>query len=363
MAAISSQLIVVFIVLFLQTIAIRFSALICEQNATHEDLSATSLPKLEEVATPDPKLPTGCPLPAFPISIFPLQKHSNYSLLGPWPQDHPCGSRVVGKGSPPLIEYPKKSILVVESRHTNAWKIAFTVRLLLRTFESDWRVQIVYPVGVRTQLEVWLLPYIRVGRVQFLEGVSDLNPESYNTLMKNKDLWKRLWGDWVLIVDVEGGICPKNNPYAIEDFMCYDSIGGRLSLNSDNFYAGSSGFVLRRKAVVLEVLEKFGQQAEDKSISEDAFFEEKMKELKATLPSAEVTDMFVAESTVSPDAAPFAWHKTYNYLSPEEGKRFADEICPEAAPLWNTFIPNDNPYRIESWPGKNPSPDWYRVPE
>jgi len=72
MAAISTQLVVVFIVLFLQTIAIRFSALICEQNATHEDLG---VPKLEEASstTPESNLPSGCPLPAFPISIFPLQ--------------------------------------------------------------------------------------------------------------------------------------------------------------------------------------------------------------------------------------------------------------------------------------------------
>jgi len=55
--------------------------------------------------------------------------------------------------------------------------------------------------------------------------------------------------------------------------------------------------------------------------------------------------------------------QTYTYLSPEDGKKFADEICPEAAPLWNTFIPNDNPYRIESWPGQNTAPDWYRIPE
>eukprot|EP01102_Stenamoeba_stenopodia_P002934 TRINITY_DN12870_c0_g1_i1.p1 TRINITY_DN12870_c0_g1~~TRINITY_DN12870_c0_g1_i1.p1 ORF type:complete len:359 (+),score=79.16 TRINITY_DN12870_c0_g1_i1:403-1479(+) len=358
MATISSQLVVVFIVLFLQTIAIRFSALICDQS--YEDMSVTT-PKLIE--TEGDKTHKECPPPAFPISTFPLQKHSNYSLLGPWPKDHPCGSRVVGKGSPELLEYPKKSILIVESRHTNAWKIAFTVRLLLRTFESDWRVQLVYPVGVRTQLEVWLLPYIRVGRIQFLEGVTELTPEAYNGMLKSKELWKRLWGDWVLIVDVEGGICPKNNPYAIEDFMCYDSIGGHMSLNSDNLHAGNTGFVLRRKALVLEAIEKFQEQAGDRSIPEDSFFEEKLKELKATLPSADVSDRFVAVSSVSQETAPFAWHKTFNYLSAEDGKKFVDELCPEAGPLWNVFIPNDSPYRIESWPDQNPTPDWYRIPE
>lgn len=248
-----------------------------------------------------------------------------------------------------------KSILIVERENENTWKIGYLVRLLLRSFTLDWRVQIICPEGRRTQVEFWLLPYIRSGRVQLLLPDPALDYDDYDSLMKSQALWKSLYGDWVLIMTTGSGICPMKHKYTIEDYMCYDSIGAPMS--KSEIQAGNKGFTLRRRETVLQVLSS-PLTEDERRLPEHIFFDMKLKEMKATLPKLAISQQFAARKSSDIKKTPFAFSDLFENLDYEEGVKLIQEHCPEAAPLWNEWIDNDQPYSLESWPASDPDPEW-----
>eukprot|EP01102_Stenamoeba_stenopodia_P009734 TRINITY_DN2883_c0_g1_i1.p1 TRINITY_DN2883_c0_g1~~TRINITY_DN2883_c0_g1_i1.p1 ORF type:complete len:219 (-),score=42.23 TRINITY_DN2883_c0_g1_i1:741-1370(-) len=84
---------------------------------------------------------------------------------------HPCHHPVKGNKTKPIPDKPTKSVVILDFNPDNVWKIAYQTINLLQKFSADWRIQLVYPEGTKSMLEIWLEEYIRLGRVSFYRAL------------------------------------------------------------------------------------------------------------------------------------------------------------------------------------------------
>eukprot|EP01102_Stenamoeba_stenopodia_P021865 TRINITY_DN8926_c0_g1_i1.p1 TRINITY_DN8926_c0_g1~~TRINITY_DN8926_c0_g1_i1.p1 ORF type:complete len:231 (-),score=34.19 TRINITY_DN8926_c0_g1_i1:62-754(-) len=229
---------------------------------------------------------------------------------------------------------------------------------MLTHLPSDWRVQIMYPEGTRHHLEIWLEEYVQKGQIQFLDPILPTfrREPDYNNLLRSLELWDRLWGDWVLVTHIDGGICPMHSDYQLEDFFCYDSIGAAWAwFPVVKYQAGNGGFVLRRRSLVLDIIQKYPLTQEEKMhIWEDVWYHAKYLLENATLPSIDAETRFSIEAFFGDS---YGWHKFYAFNGGNHSA-YLRYYCPEAIPLWGEYYASELPYDIDAWPNNNPNPVW-----
>eukprot|EP01102_Stenamoeba_stenopodia_P010261 TRINITY_DN3078_c0_g1_i2.p1 TRINITY_DN3078_c0_g1~~TRINITY_DN3078_c0_g1_i2.p1 ORF type:complete len:338 (+),score=45.14 TRINITY_DN3078_c0_g1_i2:317-1330(+) len=235
----------------------------------------------------------------------------------PWTSDHPCViDRKPGNATKEFPSNPTKSILLIEHSPAAVHKMAYQVMNTLNNLPTDWKIQIIYPQGTRLQLEVWLEEYIQLGQVQLLDVIRPgfQRFPDYNNMLRSTELWERLWGDWVLILHTDSGICPLNSEFQLDDFFCYDSIGAPWAILIDGYplttyQGGNGGFVLRRRTSVLDVIRNHPMnETEREKIPEDVWYHSKFLLDNATLPSVEAMKYFSVEVIFGWS---YGWHKLW----------------------------------------------------
>jgi hypothetical protein len=141
---------------------------------------------------------------------------------------------------------------------------------------------------------------------------------AYSYFVASREFLQQIPTETFLIAQTDSMINPARAA-DIGKFLNYDYIGAPWPW--DHLQVGNGGFSLRRKSVMLKVLDSFGPL---KGPYEDQFFSFCLQQLKANIPTKEVAREFAVEQLFHPN--PFAFHKVWDHMP----TRFDDlcEVCP-----------------------------------
>lgn len=140
--------------------------------------------------------------------------------------------------------------------------------------------------------------------VRFIDcGSPSLSYKAYSALLCNPQLWQRLGGEHILIIQTDAGL--RHN--AILRFLEFDFVGApwnHVVARDPRVRVGNGGLSLRRRAKMLEVLRKHApdharfETLPEHGEPEDVFFARCLvDDPTAVLPSPEVANAFSVEAT------------------------------------------------------------------
>jgi hypothetical protein len=151
-------------------------------------------------------------------------------------------------------------------------------------------------------------------------NIENLNMRTYSELLANRNIiYDHIHSEYFLVFQTDSMIFKKNS-YLLEKILNgnYDYIGApwlntyyKPNLESD--FIGNGGFSLRKKATMIEIIEKhkYNKYNSDKfeDWAEDLYFTKKYPDIKVCKPSYEMAKKFSVESVFT--EVTFGCHKPW----------------------------------------------------
>jgi len=200
--------------------------------------------------------------------------------------------------------------------------LEYVAHNILDNLSSSWKLQIYPGSENKSDVEAFVkaLPSVKRLRVSIKDiGLSDMNTAYYNKLMMSRRLLDTIDTEMFLVVQTDSLIC-KEGKSIINEFLQYDYVGapwkGRNAL-------GNGGFSLRRKSVMLKVLEK----CPTLNHNEDGFFSGGCEGAIPSKPTPEKAEEFSIETIYNEARGKsfFGIHKPWGQL-PEKMDKL-DSMC------------------------------------
>ena len=126
--------------------------------------------------------------------------------------------------------------------------------------------------------------------------------KQYNRYVSSKEFWEKVNGENVLFFEVDSCLC-DNSDMKIDDFTKYDYVGAPWSFNNK---VGNSGFSLRKKSKMLEIINKCKYTNQNT----DDYFSSGCKNVKINKPNFEEAKKFCVETIYYDN--PIGVHKPWN---------------------------------------------------
>ena len=180
-------------------------------------------------------------------------------------------------------------------------------------------------------------------KVLLKKPIQSLN--DYNELLLSKSLWNTFSKENLICFQVDTLINLKQKN-RLKEICIYDYVGAPWSNGIRRRWpdlpelGGNGGFCFskrsqRIKALSICAISKKKKEKPSEYINEDIWFSKAFNAIKAKLPSREVAQSLLVESSFS--KSPFAVHKPWSYVSPTELKTLYTEI-PKLKELHMGFI-------------------------
>ena len=201
--------------------------------------------------------------------------------------------------------------IIIEPRKSMVPALEFVMNNVLDNLGQNWKL-IVFP-GSENKKDVEKiikgLPAQKKSRASISDiGLETMTEASYNKLMMSKRVLDKIPTEMFLVIQTDSLIC-KQGKHLIDKFMKYDYVGapwkGRNAI-------GNGGFSLRRKSVMLRVLDK----CPTLNHNEDGFFSGGCEGAEPKKPTPEEAEEFSIETTNSKKKS-FGIHKAWQHLPDE----------------------------------------------
>ena len=215
----------------------------------------------------------------------------------------------------------KYTVILIEPRKSMQKALEFVAENILANLPSSWNLIIF--AGNENKADVQ--SYIETmeaksrSRVTMKDlGLSSMDTAAYNALMMSDRILKEIPTEVFLVVQTDSLICKSGNKL-LQKFIDkkYDYVGAPWK---DRNALGNGGFSLRRKAMMLQVLEKCNKADHN----EDGFFSGGCEGARPSKPSPEEAEEFSVE-TIYNGKQPFGIHKAWHHM-PQNSKQL-EEKC------------------------------------
>jgi len=197
--------------------------------------------------------------------------------------------------------------IIIEPRKSMVGALEFVINNVLDNLDSHWKL-IIFP-GSENKAEVEALlknlSEQKKSRASVCDiGLQTMNQQSYNELMMSNRILEKIPTEMFLVIQTDSLIC-KEGKHLIKKFMKYDYVGapweGRDAI-------GNGGFSLRRKSVMLQILEKCPKL----NHNEDGFFSGGCEDILPKKPTPDEAREFSIETRNSKQS--FGIHKAWEHL-------------------------------------------------
>lgn len=217
------------------------------------------------------------------------------------------------------IESEKTAILIEPRKHKAT---AFVLMNLLDCLGPEWNILFFHGpshTGWAKQI-CSIYPPDQQVRITLKPCPTDSfeTPAAYSAFVASREFIQQIPTEVFLIAQTDSMINPARAK-DLEKFTTYDYVGAPWPW--EHLPVGNGGFSIRRKSVLLKVLDKFGPL---QGPFEDHFFCSALQRLGANLPTKEVAREFAVEQLFHPN--PIAFHKVWDHMP----TRFDDlaAVCP-----------------------------------
>jgi hypothetical protein len=203
----------------------------------------------------------------------------------------------------------KYTVVIIEPRRTKQKALEFVIRNAL-ILPAEWSILFFYGTGNRDSVEKFIgtLKAEEKARITLKPlGTANLTEKEYNHLMMSRTILDQIPTEIFLVMQTDSLIC-REGLQLLPEFMKYDYVGAPWKGHN---IVGNGGFSLRRKAKMLEVLEKCSELIEINN--EDGFFSGGCEAAKVYKPSAEEAEKFAVETTYT-GKQPFGVHKAWAHV-------------------------------------------------
>jgi len=184
------------------------------------------------------------------------------------------------------IRYPKnKCAVIVElRRHPH---LSYILRNVMYFLDKSWGLHIFHG----TENEEYIKKIVDEWGTVILTNLekSNLSPIEFNGLLTSIDFWNELKSEHILIFQTDSILRKKG----IDEFLQYDYVGAPWKLYGAPEFGGNGGLSLRRRSVMLEILEK--NYIMDAKYQEDLFFCEKLVDGRYNIAPRDVAMRFSVE--------------------------------------------------------------------
>jgi hypothetical protein len=164
---------------------------------------------------------------------------------------------------------------------------------------------------------------------------NNLTSNQYNDLLKKKELWLSLEGDYALTIQTDGFLNP-HSVHQIQDFFKYDYVGGKLYYFKYNIFrmrkesTFNGGFSLRKISSCLKVISNYPPKKTnlDRSIEsypEDTYFYILMEKLKLNIGNDDFSKNFCFYNKYFKKRSPFCIHNIIKFLDSKQYDKFLNE--------------------------------------
>ena len=219
----------------------------------------------------------------------------------------------------------KYTAVIVEPRKHKA--LSLVLNNFLENLSDEWNVIIMHGNKnisyVQNIIQKDLTKY--TDRIQMINlNVDNLTINDYNQLLTSEKFYEYIPTEIFLIFQTDTIIC-ENQKTLINDYLQYDYVGAPWISNSNlkdtDKTGGNGGLSLRKKSIILNIIENIS--SEDKVLypNHDILFSNKIINNK---PSVDVAKLFSIETYFSEKS--FGIHAPYKYLSPDELCKISEYI-------------------------------------
>jgi hypothetical protein len=207
--------------------------------------------------------------------------------------------------------------IIIEPRKHRA--LEFVLRNVLDNLNEKWSVQIFHG----TENEEWLKGILEksfekdMGRITLKNlGVSNLGTaREYSEILTSRSFTEAIPTETFLVFQTDSMINPAHKNL-LEKFLEYDYVGAPWKTSIVG--VGNGGFSLRKRSVMLKIIDTFGPLKGD---HEDSFFSIGCARLRAYVPTKDEAKEFSIETVYSP--ASFGIHRAWAY-HPDKIKELCD---------------------------------------
>jgi hypothetical protein len=207
------------------------------------------------------------------------------------------------------------TVIIIEPRITKQRALEFLVKNILASLR--WRVIVFYGTRNHQAIEGFIktLPLSDQNRITLKPlHMANLTEAAYNKLMMSRTILDQIPTEMFLVIQIDAVICA---PHLLEKFMKYDYVGAPWKLGG----IGNGGLSLRRKSVMLKILEK----CPTLNHNEDGFFGGGCDAIRPKVPTSEKAEEFSVE-TIYRGKPSFGIHKAWHHMP--ENTASLDAICP-----------------------------------
>jgi len=224
----------------------------------------------------------------------------------------------------------KYTAVIIEPRIHNAWQ--FVVNNFLNNLDERWDIMIVCGLLNKEYLIELIDTHFQNHKHRIrleLINIENFTIEQYSQYMLCKESYNIIPTETFLIFQLDTLISNKYKDF-IYDFIKYDYVGAPWS--SDH-KVGNGGLSLRKKSVILDVLDKYNPY--EHNGYEDSYYAKYI----TNKPTFEEAKLFSIETVFSEKS--FGIHKCWNYLYPPQISEIAEYIpeLPELIYLHTNGVP------------------------
>lgn len=207
--------------------------------------------------------------------------------------------------------------IIIEPRKHRA--LEFVLRNILDNLNEKWSVQIFHG----TENEEWLKDILEknfkndMARITLKNlGVGNLGTaREYSEILTSREFTEAIPTETFLVFQTDSMINPAHKTL-INKFLDYDYVGAPW--NASVVAVGNGGFSLRKRSVMLKIIDTFGPL---KGSHEDSFFSIGCARLRANVPSKDEAKEFSIETVYNPYS--FGIHRAWDY-HPDKIKELCD---------------------------------------
>ena len=209
--------------------------------------------------------------------------------------------------------------ILIEPRKSRQGALEFVTKNLLENLPANWCLILFTGPNNTSEVESFVktLPSAQAKRVTVKNlHIKNLTESEYNKLMMSRKILDEIPTEMFLVVQVDSMIC-KGGSHILEKFLEYDYVGAPWK---DRNAIGNGGFSLRRKSVMLKIL----NTCPTLNHNEDGFFSGGCEGVVPKKPSPSEAEEFSVE-TIFNGKQPFGIHKSW-YHMPENSSKI-EEKC------------------------------------
>lgn len=228
----------------------------------------------------------------------------------------------------PFTEYSNYAIVIVEPRKHELLKSV--IENFDKIMDPKWDLYVFHGKSYYDYANT-CSQNLRRNKYLFPLNSNNLTADSYNYLFKQKDFWKHVNAEHILVFQTDAVLC-KDSPFKIEDFLKYDYIGcpydntyirkeGRMIWGSDHDFYGIGGLSYRNKSFMIKCIDTI--ETTD-TFPEDVYYSNCVEKIGYKPENATILNQFCSQYHGFEKS--FGVHKPFHMSNKEDFSKYCPEI-------------------------------------